>query len=263
MATSIEDGSGTTVQYVYVTGGASNDSVPVSDVYYNSIEADGSVTATWQSGTALSMARTHHGVVAATPFNSRAPGSGYLFLMGGVDTKRGQPVSSISRVELNADGSLGTPEDAGTLPVPLHSFGAVIFRSSVYIAGGATTDDAGVADVYRAEIDSLGNLGEWEELSSMPDARAYHGFAVFGGFLYAAGGDSVSVDDADFQNNQTKLTTVVHARIDLRSGLLSQDWTVAANERVGPRLVAFGCAPPYGSAEAIAARRCGGGGSPL
>lgn len=232
VATSIEDGSGTTVQYVYVTGGAGNDSVPVSDVYYNTIQADGSVTATWQSGTALSTARTHHAVVAATPFNSRAPDSGYLFLMGGVDTKGGQPVSSVRRVQLNADGTLGTPEDVGTLPVPLHSFGAVIFRSSIYIAGGATTDDAPVADVYRAEVDSLGNLGEWEALSSMPGARAYHGFAVFGGFLYAAGGDSaaVSIDDANFSTNETKLTTVAHARINLRSGLLSEGWTVSANE---------------------------------
>lgn len=57
---------------------------------------------------------------------------------------------------------MGTAQDAGTLPMPLHSFGAVVFRSTVYIAGGATTDDVPVANVYRAAIDTLGNLGGWK-----------------------------------------------------------------------------------------------------
>ena len=231
VSTAIEDDLGETVQYVYVTGGSGNDGVPVTDVHYNTIEADGSVTATWQAGTVLATSRTHHAMVAATPFNSKAPGSGFLFVMGGVDAAGGQPVSSIERIELGTDGTIGAPESAGTLPVPLHSFGAVIFRNSVYIAGGATTDNVPVVDVYRAEVDSLGDLGEWEELASMPEARAYHGFQVFGGFLYAAGGDAaaVAIDDANFSNNATKLNTAAHARINLRSGLLTDGWTVSDN----------------------------------
>lgn len=228
----IDDATGATVQYVHVTGGSSNDSIPTSEVHYNTIQSDGSVSATWETGTALASGRTHHAVVAATPFNSKAPGSGFLFVMGGVESKGGQPVASISRIALNDDGTTGMPEASGTLPVPLHSFGAVVFRSTVYIAGGATTDDVPVANVYRAAIDTLGNLGAWEELTPLPHARAHHQFVGFGGFLYVAGGDSaaVSIDDPDFTQNETKLATVVHARIDLRSGLLSGGWTVSPNE---------------------------------
>ncbi len=222
----VDDDAGTTVQRVYVVGGASNDSVPTGGLHHTVIQADGSV-ATWDSEADLSTGVTHHAVVAATPFNSKAPDSGYLFVLGGVQEKGGQPVDAVRRIPLNPDGSLGTPEPAGALPAPLHSLGAVIFRSTVYIAGGATTDHEPVATVYRAAIDSLGNLGEWEALDALPEARAHHQFVGFGGFLYAVGGDASAqpVDDANFTQNATKLGTVAAARIDLRSGALANGWS--------------------------------------
>ena len=227
----IDDATGATVERVIVVGGTGNDSIPMTSVYYSTIQSDGSVGA-WATGTALATGVAHHATVAATPFNSKVPGSGYLYVFGGIEAKGGQPVNSISRIPLNQDGTTGAAVAAGTLPAPLHSFGAVVFRSTIYVAGGATTDDAPVANVYRAVIDTLGNIGTWEALQSLPEARAYHQFIGFGGFLYAVGGDSaaVSVDDANFQQNATKLATVAHARIDLRSGLLSAGWVVSASE---------------------------------
>jgi hypothetical protein len=106
-----------------------------------------------------------------------------------------------------------------------------VFRSTIYLAGGATTDDAPAEGVYRAAIDTLGNIGPWELLASLPEARAYHQLVGFGGFLYAVGGETgtVDVNDGNFSQNQTKLSTVAHARIDLRSGLLSQGWVVSGS----------------------------------
>lgn len=221
----IEDGGGATVERVYVIGGSGNDSIPLAEVHYSEIQSDGSL-GTWSAGTALATGLAHHAAVAATPFNSKVPGSGYLYVLGGIEEKDGQPVTSISRISLSDDGTTGAPEDAGTLPEPLHSLGAVVFRSTIYIAGGATTDDAPVAKAYRAAIDTLGVLGEWEQLSDLPTARAYHQFVGFGGFLYAVGGDTaaVSVNDANFTQNGTKLATVARARIDLRTGLLPDGW---------------------------------------
>ena len=226
----IDDATGTTVERVYVIGGTGADSVPRMSVDYNEIQADGSL-ASWTSGTALTTSVAHHTTVVATPFNSKVQGSGYLYVLGGIDAKDGQPVNSINRIALNQDGTTGAPEAAGTLPIPLHSFGAVLFRSTIYVAGGATTDDSPTANVYRAAIDTLGNIGAWEELTSLPEARAYHQFVGFGGFLYAVGGetDSLSVDDANFQQNSTKLSTIVHTRIDLRSGLIPDGWVVSGS----------------------------------
>jgi hypothetical protein len=226
----IEDGGGATVERVYVVGGSGNDSIPVADVRYSEIQADGSL-GTWSDGTALSAGVTHHAAVAATPFNSKVQGSGYVYVLGGIETKGGQPVDAISRIPLNADGTTGAAESAGALPEPLHSLGAVLFRSTIYIAGGATTDDAPVVKVYRAAIDTLGELGSWEALPDLPEARAYHQFISFGGFLYAVGGDTgaETVDDANFTQNATKLATVARARIDLRTGLVPSGWAVSGS----------------------------------
>ena len=226
----IDNASGAAVERVYVVGGSGNDSIPMTSVYYSTIQSGGSV-GSWATGTALATRVAHHTTVAATPFNSKVPGSGYLYVFGGIEAKGGQPVNSISRIPLNQDGTTGAAQAAGTLPAPLHSFGAVVFRSTIYIAGGATTDDAPLANVYRAVIDTLGNIGTWEALASLPEARAYHQFVGFGGFLYAVGGDTgaVPVDDANFQQNSTKLSTVALARIDLRSGLLPKGWAVSGS----------------------------------
>jgi hypothetical protein len=227
----IDDALEETVERIYVVGGSSNDGTPRTDVNYTTIQANGSV-GTWQAGTALSAGVTHHTTLAATPFNSKVSGSGFLFVMGGVEAQAGQPVNTIRRIALNQDGTTGPATQAGTLPLPLHSFGAVIFRSTIYIAGGATTDNAPVASVYRAAIDTLGNLGPWEQLEDLPEARAHHQFVGFGGFLYAVGGDeaALSIDDANFNQNATKLSTVAYARINLRNGLLTGGWTVNGSQ---------------------------------
>jgi len=215
----IDDTTGTTVQYVYVSGGAGNDSVPVSDVNMAVIQQDGSL-GTWSSATALPAGRAFHRMVAATPFNSEVQGSGYLYAMGGIETKNGQPTTTVYRAQLNNDGTLGSWTEVTPLPAPLHSFGAVLFRSAIYIAGGATTDNAPTASVYRATIDTLGNLSDWQPMPDLPSARAYFDFQTFGGYLYAVGGDTAAVDpnDGNYTGNSTKLASVIYAKIDLRSG---------------------------------------------
>ena len=226
----IVDETGITVQRVYVVGGTPDDSMPTTGVRYSSIQTDGSLTA-WLPGSQLARGVTHHGTVAATPFNSKVQGSGYLYVLGGIEENGGGPVGTISRIPLNQDGTTDASEPAGTLPVSLHSLGAAVFRSTIYLAGGAETDDSPVSSVYRAAIDSLGHIGQWEELPSLPEARAYHHLVSFGGFLYAVGGDTdaVSIDEAGFHQNQTKLSTVAHARINLRSGLLPLGWVVSGS----------------------------------
>jgi len=220
----IDDATGTTVQRAYVLGGTRADGTISGQIHHARIQAGGGLDP-WVSATSLAEPRAFSTATAATPFNSKVPGSGRIFAFGGID-ENGDPSSVVYSMELDLDGNLGEATEATPLPAHLHSLGALVFRSHVYIAGGTTTGGVPVATVYRAAIDTLGALGEWQALQALPGPRAYLGFQTFGGYLYAVGGDAGPVApqgglDAD---NQARLDEVLYARINLRNGDLLDGW---------------------------------------
>lgn len=177
----------------------------------------------------LSIATAFHKTIAATPFNSKVDGSGFLYALGGTGAD-GSPVNTVSVAAFNNDGTIGSWSESTSLPEPLHSLGAVIFRSTIYIAGGSTTGDVPVSKVYKSEINETGTLGVWEELASLPSARTYHGFVTFGAYLYSVGGETGTVTP-DAGTSQSDLTEVAFAKIDLRTGNITDaGWTLNANE---------------------------------
>jgi hypothetical protein len=133
---------------------------------------------------------------------------------------------------LAADGTITSWTSAGSLPAPLHSFGAAIFLGNLYIWGGATTNNAPVGTAYRTSIDAAGALGTWQSEAALPTPRAYFGFGSFGGFLYAFGGDGGTIAPNDGSTSSTtSLSDVVYAQIDLRTrDIMSAGWTLSANK---------------------------------
>ncbi len=231
----IDDANGTTVPFVHVFGGAGDDGVPQAEVNVAAIQADGTLSA-WGATAPLPAGRAFHGVIAATPFNSKVPGNGEIYVLGGIDTVGGQPLMTVYHATLNEDGTVGDGTAASwteTQPLPeaLHSVGVAIFRGAIYVAGGATTDNAPVASVYRSRPDEQGELGAWEQLADLPSARSYLGFQSFGGYLYSAGGESaaVSPDNADSITG-TKINELAYMPINLRNGDFADlVWTVNNN----------------------------------
>lgn len=225
-------GSQTPSNVVYVTGGADSTYAPLADAMYATIQAGGQLNA-WTATTAMPAAVAFQSSVMATPYNSRVKGAGFLYVLGGATDAAGTPSAAIYRgtVDSMSGAIAGWTTLTTTLPAPLHSFGAVIFRGDLYIAGGSTTGNAPVADVYRARIDSTGALSDWSAEPSLPFARAHHDVGQFGGYLYVFGGDSATVtpNDSGYTNNATKLNQIAYARIDLRTGdLLGSSWSVNA-----------------------------------
>lgn len=219
------NGDGTYDRWVHVVGGASNDSVPRAGVHFAAVQSDGSL-GTWTQTGSLPAGRAFHATVAATPFNSRVDGDGYLYALGGIETKGGGPVTSVLRAPINGDATVGTWSEVATLPQPLHSLEAAIFRSNIYVSGGATTGDEPVAAVYRASVDTLGNLGSWRSLESLPTARAHHEMTVIGNCLHVFDGDSASFDPDYGQLTDTRYLDIARTTIDLRSDDLAADWTI-------------------------------------
>lgn len=223
----IDDASGVTQQFVHVTGGKNSAATALDQVIYGQINADGTISS-WNQTSTLPEARAFHATIAATPFNSKAAGSGYLYVLGGTNAA-GEAMATVSVASLNSNGSVGAWTSATPLPMPLHSMGAAIFRNTIYISGGATTGNVPVDKVYKATISADGTLSEWKELSSLPSARAYHGFITFGAYLYAVGGETGTIAP-DATTSGTQLVDVVYAKIDLRTGDLAQQaWSVNAN----------------------------------
>lgn len=218
----------TSANIVYVTGGADSTYAPNANVYYSVIQSDGQLGA-WMSTTALPAAVAFHASVVATPFNSRVKGPGNIYVLGGATDAAGTPTDAIYRGTLDTTGAVTEWAAAGQLPAPLHSVRAVLFRGDIYLVGGSGADNAPVATVYRARLDSLGAIGSWQSEPALPAARTYAGVAQFGGYLYAFGGETgtVTPNDSDYTNNATKLSAIAYAKINLRTGdLANPTWTV-------------------------------------
>jgi hypothetical protein len=218
----VDDATGLTNQYVHVSGGRIGDGSASDQYIYGKINEDGTISA-WTATTAMPAALAFHTTVAATPFNSKASGSGYVYTLGGINSS-GEVVSTVSMAAVNNDGTIQTWSTATALPQPLYSAGAVIFRGSIYVAGGSTTGNVPVKTVYRATINAEGQLAAWETLPELPAARTHHGFATFGGYLYVVAGETVTTDpDSDVLTTPTD--QIHYSKINLRTGAIG-DWVL-------------------------------------
>ncbi len=214
---------------VYVIGGADSTNAPRSDVLYAPVQTSGQL-GSWSAITSLPSAVAFEAAVAATPANSRVKNAaGYLYVIGGATDSAGTPTATIMRGTLDSLGAVTSWTTLTTsLPEPLHSLGAVIFRGDLYVTGGATSANQPASAVYRTRIDSTGALGSWQSEPSLPFARAYAPLTQFGGYLYVWGGDSATVapNDGNYTTNGSKLNQVAYAKIDLRTGDLTGSWVV-------------------------------------
>jgi hypothetical protein len=220
-----------TTRVIYALGGEDNSNTLQTAVYSSVVGATGTL-GTWTTSAALPTAIAFHRAVVATPANSKITAAGYLYALGGVTNAAGtQVASTIYRGTIAADGTISGWAQAGSLPAPLHSFGAAIFLGNLYIWGGATTNNAPVATVYRSTIDDAGALGTWKTEPALASARAYFGYGSFGGYLYSFGGNTgtIAPNDASVTSTTTS-SEVVYAQIDLRSrDLMTAGWTVNPN----------------------------------
>ena len=221
----IESGDNITNRFVHVLGGRDENGTSLNQALVGKINIDGTISS-WANTTALSSGLSFHASVVATPFNSKIEGDGFVYVLGGTGSD-GAPVSTVSFAALNNDGTLQVWNTTTPLPQALHSAGAVLFRNTIYVAGGATTGNSPVANVYSANINENGQLDGWVALHSLPTALAYHGLASFGGYLYVVGGETGTAEpDAETQVAPTD--EVYYSRINLRTSEIN-DWTSNPN----------------------------------
>ncbi|HUB06984.1 MAG TPA: hypothetical protein VMB50_08285 [Myxococcales bacterium] len=165
---------------VYVLGGF-NTSTVLSDVVAATVSADGTLSA-WSAAGSLPDPHSHFGIAVVESF---------VYLVGGLDQSALQNapvVGEVWRGQVAANGTLGGWTAMTALPDALCTQGAFTYGGYLYTGGGI--DNSVIQNgMWRAPIAADHSLGAWEQVASLPIARAHvHQFPLFAGHVYSIAG---------------------------------------------------------------------------
>lgn len=213
-------------KYVFTVGGAADaTNLATTAVYRGSVQESGAIGAWAETSNQLPGARAYHAVAVATPYTARldTTTAAHVYAIGGVDAN-GATVNTVLFSTVGLDGGMGAWQETNALPTALHSARARVYRSYLYVIGGATADNMPVTSAYRAYVEADGKLRPWEALPALPRAMAHHGLINFGPYLYLVGGETGAVTAAFSGTSGTETDASYFARINMRDGSLST-WT--------------------------------------
>jgi hypothetical protein len=188
--------SSNTSAYVVVAGGFTG-TANVSTVYTNTLAQDGTLGTTWTTSTnPLPTTLAHFGMVEANAQNSLVPAnSHFIYVIAGQanssDTPGGTNTVYVASVD-PTNGTVGTWKALTSTPLPdsLTGPAVTIYNGYIYVAGGLSTQQVPVTDVFSAPINSDGTLGSWtKSTNALPLAIAFATTFGFGGNLYVLNGD--------------------------------------------------------------------------
>ena len=207
--------------YLYVIGGVDQQGKYVREVEFTRILANGQL-APWQTTSALNQGRFYLAAVSA---------NGFLYAIGGGAGSLGdnnQPVNTVEKARIQADGSLGPWQPTTALMTPRRGLKAVASKSHIYAIGGY--NGVFLKSTEHAAISPDGELAPWQidpQESSMD--RYIHSAALYDKYLYVLGGhvqQSLSLGYGD-----------VEMAIIQSDGKLSP-WTVESSRLLIPRFIA-------------------------
>ncbi len=168
--------SGTSLLYI----GGSAGGKATAAVEQTSVTPDGNFSP-WQAAKPLPAPRTD----AAVAFLS-----GSIYVIGGTDAS-GAPTDTVFVATPDANGNLGDWTTADGLKLPAARTGAAVAAAGdgLFLVGGS--DGKGpTATVWKATLDSKGNLGAWQATQPLPAAepRSDAAASLQGSYLFVYGG---------------------------------------------------------------------------
>ncbi len=187
--------------YLYAIGGATTDTTcgtVSTSIYYNRIQTNGTLTATWNTGSMPSGTGAGQCGVSAGIYNNT------IYISGG---RTGSAITTgqtgMFYANVNPDGSIGSfTSDDSVLPNALYDADMRIYNDYIYMIGGTLNGGTGgtpSSTVVYAPIDSGRNVygvgsASWHPASTLKGARTNLG-AVFtasnDGFMYVQAGCSI------------------------------------------------------------------------
>ena len=104
--------------------------------------------------------------------------------------------------------------------------GVAVFRSWLFVVGGANSGNQAVATVYRARIQPDGTLGSWEAPGEPPGPLRLHGTLLqFADALYMVGGDGGTSLPGSAGITATQSDAIFTCSLDLRSTQVDGSWS--------------------------------------
>ncbi|HSX17216.1 MAG TPA: hypothetical protein VLH86_03890 [Patescibacteria group bacterium] len=200
--------------YVYVMGGTSNSASSfANNVYYAKVNADGTISSTWNSATNLP-----YSAYKATSFTA----NGYIYYIGGYDGTNTR--SDVSYARINADGSLGAWQTAAAVTPGRSSSSTVYLNGYVYVIGGFN-NSIFVGTTSYAKVNADGSVGTWQTATGvLPSAAviARTSAVAANGYIYLMGGSS----DNTPANGKT---AVYYTQPNASTGDIGSNWSTSAN----------------------------------
>jgi len=181
--------------YIYIMGGTDGSTL-MADVQYAPINADGSV-GTFKYTASLTNPRKNFSVTAQ---------NGYIYVIGGYDSMRGNTLIDIQMSAVNSDGSLagwttsapfGTPSAfLGSTNDGRYGTGAVIYNGYLYVTGGAN-DNRNYANTLMTQINTMPRIGTYSQLIDLGGAVALPTSLTYNGTLTPASSVTYQLASSD------------------------------------------------------------------
>lgn len=234
--------------YLYACGGqtASGNS---DEVLFTDLTVSGAtfgVGASWTATTALPAPRAFHASACAeAPTATIAPGTAYLYVLGGQEAATDAPggTATVWFAALNlADGTVGSWGSTTALPGPRIGHTALVSNGYLYVTGGLDSSGNPQSTIWTAQILAGGGLSAFRTASnSLPTPLSFHATFAFAGHFYTLGGLTASSSDPN-DLAITGLTDDVSFATVSRGSLGTFSATVKLGKAVSKHLVydAFG-----------------------
>lgn len=176
---------------IWVMGGFS--SVVWSDIVRAKVDSNG-VLSSWEPAGQLNGPRSHFSVSLV---------DGWVYVAGGLDqTETNGPVADlteVARAPIADDGTIGGWQVSTPLPSGMATHASFAWGGYLYVAGGLDTNLKIQKRVLRAPIDKEHALGDWEDVATLPIARAHvHQLPVVNNKVYSiSGAIDLALDSTD------------------------------------------------------------------
>lgn len=130
-------------------------------------------------------------------WHSSSLNSSNIYILGGfLDNINGliQNVNTVYKSNIDINGNLSSWQETTPLPQTLALGSSVIIGNKIYFAGGNTTPTYSISgntnqNIYFAEIDVDGSLGNWTVAGTLPDKLIGFGMLEINGYVYIFGGN--------------------------------------------------------------------------